>query len=175
MYIDTRTGADVTNDIHAVYDKNDEIRSATNTSSSSSGGSCGGLYIQARNGQCVAVHIPIHCCAYQIGETAQIMSGGLLQATPHAVFPPNHQERIVDAQYISRESFALFLEPEFEDVLRMPSSSSSSSSSSIVDDGFGSNDTTSRLGLRPISDRYEIGQTFGDFHLATVSTNNATL
>jgi isopenicillin N synthase-like dioxygenase len=152
MYIDTRTGVDVTNHI-----------TSSNTNHRS------GLHIQARNGQCVPIPIPTNCCAYQIGETAQIMSGGLLQATPHAVFPPSTvmHEGSMDANYISRESFALFLEPEFEDVLQSPSSSSR-----IEDCCCGSSDTvTNRLGLRPISERYQVGQTFGDFHLATVSTN----
>ena len=157
MYIDTRTGVDVTDHMH--HNNNNNNNS-------------GGLYIQARNGQCVPVPISITCCAYQIGETAQIMSGGLLRATPHAVFPPTTtHEGTDDTRYISRESFALFLEPEFEDVLLHPSSASVPS---IEDICSGSSDTTTRLGLRPISERYQIGQTFGDFHLATVSTN-ATL
>jgi 2OG-Fe(II) oxygenase superfamily len=48
----------------------------------------GGLYIESRNGEFVHVKIPTDCCAFQIGETSQIMSGGKLQATPHAVLPP---------------------------------------------------------------------------------------
>ena len=158
MYIDTRTGVDVT-DQYTQIKGNNEI--------GNSGG--GGLYIQARNGQCVQVPIPTNFCAYQIGETAQIMSGGLLQATPHAVFPPTTtaHNKTTDTKYISRESFALFLEPEFDDVLRLPSSSG------IQDCCCGNEDMTTRLGLRPISERYQIGQTFGDFHLATVSTNAA--
>ena len=157
MYIDARTGVDVTDCMHKNANKN-------------SGGG-GGLFIQARNGQCVHVPIPTNCCAYQIGETAQIMSGGLLQATPHAVFPPTPTADDA-ANYISRESFALFLEPEFDDVLLKPSSVAPSNEVRKMEDcGCGSNQTTVRLGLRSISERYQIGQTFGDFHLATVSTN----
>jgi hypothetical protein len=162
MYIDTRTGLDVSDHIYSNKNNN---RSVGGTGT---GTGTGGLYIQARNGQCVHVPIPMDCCAYQISETSQIMSGGLLQATPHAVFPPT-SNTIKDSNYVSRESFALFLEPEFDDVLLLPSSNVRS-----IDDCCDViNDTTTRLGLRPISERYQIGQTFGDFHLATVS-NNAT-
>mgnify|MGYP005847569377 CR=1 FL=1 len=44
-----------------------------------------GLYIQSRSGEMVQVKLPSDCLGFQIGETFQILSGGLLQATPHAV------------------------------------------------------------------------------------------
>jgi 2OG-Fe(II) oxygenase superfamily len=122
----------------------------------------GGLYIQARNGECVRVSIPFDHCAFQIGETSQIMSGGLLQATPHAVLPPTSN--------VSRESFALFLEPEFDDPLTIPPGFT-------VNDcqgGASGNCGTSSLGLRPLKDRWKVGQSFGDFHLATVSAFTAS-
>jgi 2OG-Fe(II) oxygenase superfamily len=117
----------------------------------------GGLYIQSRNGECVHVKIPTDCCAFQIGETSQIMSGGKLQATPHAVLPPKSSASLS----LSRESFAVFLEPEFDDPLTIPQGFS-------VEDCQGSNLADS-LGLRPLKARWVPGQTFGDFHLATVS------
>jgi 2OG-Fe(II) oxygenase superfamily len=122
----------------------------------------GGLYIQARTGECVRVAIPSDHCAFQIGETSQIMSGGLLQATPHAVLPP--------ASNVSRESFALFLEPEFDDPLMIPPGFT-------VEDcqgGFAEDCGTRSLGLRPLKDRWKVGQTFGDFHLATVTAFTAS-
>jgi hypothetical protein len=157
MYMDTRTGVDVTDQIHDMHNNN-------NNDHVGGGGGGGGLYIQARNGQCVRIHIPVDCCAFQIGETAQILSGGLLRATPHAVFPPDAHP------FVSRESFALFLEPEWEEVLVVPSSKSFEECCASDDD----DDRTTRLGLRPISERYQVGQTFGDFHLATVSANTET-
>ena len=153
--MDTRTGVDVTDQIHDMHNNNNN----------NNNDHVGGLYIQARNGQCVRIPIPVDCCAFQIGETAQILSGGLLRATPHAVFPPAHP-------FVSRESFALFLEPEWEEVLVVPSSRSIEECCGSDDDDDDDDDSTTRLGLRPISERYQVGQTFGDFHLATVSTNN---
>jgi isopenicillin N synthase-like dioxygenase len=44
-----------------------------------------GLYVLSRGGELVRVAMPSDVLAFQIGETAQIHSGGLLQATPHAV------------------------------------------------------------------------------------------
>ena len=40
-----------------------------------------GLYIQSRSGQVVKAVLPGNACAFQIGETSQIQSGGILQAT----------------------------------------------------------------------------------------------
>lgn len=100
------------------------------------------------------VSIPSNHCAFQIGETSQIMSGGLLQATPHAV--------IAGAPDVTRESFAVFLEPEFDDRLDIPPGFT-------VDDCQGIVVVDESLGLQPIKDRWTPGQTFGDFHLATVS------
>jgi isopenicillin N synthase-like dioxygenase len=44
-----------------------------------------GLYIKSRSGALVKANVPPDHLAYQIGETAQIHSGGILQATPHCV------------------------------------------------------------------------------------------
>ena len=44
-----------------------------------------GLYIRTRKSELIKVNIPSDCLAFQIGETAQIHSGGILQATPHSV------------------------------------------------------------------------------------------
>mmetsp|Transcript_27452 Transcript_27452/g.39310 ORF Transcript_27452/g.39310 Transcript_27452/m.39310 type:complete len:81 (-) Transcript_27452:327-569(-) len=43
-----------------------------------------GLYIKSRNGKIHHVSIPSDSLAFQVGETTQIHSGGLLQATPHS-------------------------------------------------------------------------------------------
>lgn len=42
-----------------------------------------GLYIKSRTGQLVHAKIPENAIAFQVGETAQVHSGGFLQATPH--------------------------------------------------------------------------------------------
>lgn len=44
-----------------------------------------GLYVLSRSGELVKADVPQDHLAFQIGETAQIHSGGVLQATPHAV------------------------------------------------------------------------------------------
>jgi isopenicillin N synthase-like dioxygenase len=44
-----------------------------------------GLHIQTRDGLVVKVEIPSDCMAIQLGEAMQILSGGVLAATPHCV------------------------------------------------------------------------------------------
>jgi hypothetical protein len=90
-----------------------------------------GLYIHTRKGKTVKATFPADCIGFQIGgilplfifsfascililvivcffcfvtETAQVHSGGALQATPHCVMGGK-------ASPISRESFAVFMEP----------------------------------------------------------------
>ena len=52
---------------------------------------------------------------FQIGEAAQILSGGRLVATPHSVAPGDARGRP-----ISRDAFALFVEPNWDYPLRPP-------------------------------------------------------
>ena len=58
-----------------------------------------GLYIRTRKSELIKVNIPSDCLAFQIGETAQIHSGGILQATPHSVkgesFKTNENSRLI--------------------------------------------------------------------------------
>ena len=42
-----------------------------------------GLYIKSRDGRLVRARIPEGAVAFQVGETAQVHTGGLLKATPH--------------------------------------------------------------------------------------------
>jgi len=69
-----------------------------------------GLYIKSRKGKLLQVKIPTNALAFQIGETAQIHTGGILQATPHAVRGCDPKDE--KCQGVSRESFAIFMEPE---------------------------------------------------------------
>lgn len=71
-----------------------------------------GLYIRGRSSELIKVGIPEDHVAFQIGETAQIHSGGILQATPHAV-------RGTSMPRISRETFAVFMEPMWDEVLSL--------------------------------------------------------
>lgn len=72
-----------------------------------------GLYVLNRKSETIKVAIPVGNIAFQIGETAQIHSGGSLQATPHAV-------RGSKAVGISRETFAVFMEPMWDEPMVVP-------------------------------------------------------
>lgn len=74
-----------------------------------------GLYIRSRQGQLVKPTVPPGHLLFQIGETAQIHSGGLLQATPHAV-------RGCSVPGVNREAFAVFMEPEWWESMDAPKS-----------------------------------------------------
>ncbi|KJA29320.1 hypothetical protein HYPSUDRAFT_73807 [Hypholoma sublateritium FD-334 SS-4] len=72
-----------------------------------------GLYIRTRGGQLTKVAIPHNCLAFQTGEALEIATNGRLLATPHCVRigvskPGNN---------ISRESFALFMQPNTDQLL----------------------------------------------------------
>ena len=72
-----------------------------------------GLYIRTRQGKTVRAVIPADCVAYQIGETAQVHTGGILQATPHCV-------RAAAAEGVSRGTLAVFMEPEWDAAMVAP-------------------------------------------------------
>jgi isopenicillin N synthase-like dioxygenase len=73
-----------------------------------------GLFAMTRDHQEIKIRIPQNSLAFQIGETAQIISGGLLCATPHSVVcKPN-------TDGISRNTFALFMEPNPHENLFVP-------------------------------------------------------
>jgi len=74
-----------------------------------------GLFIKTRAGEVVKVSVndPKTTLAFQIGETAQIQSGGLLMATPHAVMGTNKPG-------YTRTTFAVFMEPNHIYKLEVP-------------------------------------------------------
>jgi isopenicillin N synthase-like dioxygenase len=126
--------------------------------------STAGLYIQSRSGRVVRVSLPPTACAFQIGEASQIQSGGLLQATPHAVRPTGRRNSgSCTSMMISRESFAVFMEPEFDTPLDIPTGKT-------VDDCQDQHHVKLLPGtILPLSSRWRPGRTFGDFHVATVT------
>ena len=74
-----------------------------------------GLFIQNRKGDFVRCTYGEEDLAFQLGETLQIHSGGLLHATPHTV------KFMDDApKHIARRTFALFMEPNMGDLLKVP-------------------------------------------------------
>lgn len=67
-----------------------------------------GLYIRNRGGDLTKVSIPSDCLAFQTGEALELATNGKLRATPHCV-------RVgagVGAEHVSRETFALFMQPD---------------------------------------------------------------
>ncbi|CAH9102009.1 unnamed protein product [Cuscuta epithymum] len=75
-----------------------------------------GLYIKTRTGQVVKVKYGEEEIAYQIGETTEILSRGLLCATPHCVRAPKGEE----ASGVDRSTFALFMQPDWDEKLNFP-------------------------------------------------------
>lgn len=67
-----------------------------------------GLFIRSRSGQLVHVAVPADALAFQIGETAQVHSGGVLLATPHCV----RAAMGPGAAGVARGTMAVFMEPE---------------------------------------------------------------
>jgi isopenicillin N synthase-like dioxygenase len=66
------------------------------------------LYIQARDGELTKVTIPPDCLAFQTGEALELATAGRLRATPHFVRVGAGN----DGEHVSRETFALFMQPD---------------------------------------------------------------
>lgn len=75
-----------------------------------------GLHVRDRSGNVVRVAIGQNELAFQVGEVMQILSGGLLQATPHGVFGP----KAALSDSLSRNTFAVFMQPNFDHLLVCP-------------------------------------------------------
>jgi isopenicillin N synthase-like dioxygenase len=73
----------------------------------SSPSSTSGLYIRTRGGNLKKVTIPSDCLAFQTGEALESATDGKLRATPHCVRIGISE----GAEKISRETFALFMQP----------------------------------------------------------------
>lgn len=72
-----------------------------------------GLYIRTRGGDLTKVSIPVDCLAFQTGEALELATSGKLRATPHCVRVGGGE----DAHTISRETFALFMQPNTDQQL----------------------------------------------------------
>ena len=116
-----------------------------------------GLYIRSRSGELVKASIPADHIAFQIGETAQIHSGGVLQATPHAV-------RGSKVPNISRETFAVFMEPMWSEPMACPAGVEPADAQTQAAAA------TLPPGVPPLASRWNSNQTFGDFTDATLSS-----
>lgn len=116
-----------------------------------------GLYIRNRRSELVKVAIPQNHIAFQIGETAQIHSGGLLQATPHAV-------RGSAVPNISRETFAVFMEPMWDCPMHCPEG--------VDPNAAQSQSAAANLprGVPPLASRWKPDMDFGQFTDATLKS-----
>lgn len=121
-----------------------------------------GLYIRSTTGALVKVVLPPGSSnlAFQIGETTQIHTGGILQATPHAVKGPSGS----DATGISRETMAVFMEPEFSGEMSIPEGRS------VEDVQSGEAVKFLPSSVKTLASRWKDGMDFGEFSDATFNT-----
>jgi len=120
-----------------------------------------GLYIKSRNGSIHQICLPSDSLAFQVGETTQIHSGGLLQATPHAVRGCYSNKKV--GGNITRESLAIFMEPEYSDILDLPLGRTLQDLQTELAER---NLPNSVKGLKS---RYQTGMSFQDFSDATIA------
>jgi isopenicillin N synthase-like dioxygenase len=106
-----------------------------------------GLYVKTRSGKIIKANLPSGHLIFQIGETAQIHSGGYLQATPHAVNGPK-------CSGLNRETFAVFMEPDWDEPMSVPKGMKPESA------GVTRN---LPIGLPPLNTRWNNSQDFGQF------------
>eukprot|EP01122_Echinamoeba_exundans_P006717 TRINITY_DN1945_c0_g2_i1.p2 TRINITY_DN1945_c0_g2~~TRINITY_DN1945_c0_g2_i1.p2 ORF type:complete len:203 (+),score=42.85 TRINITY_DN1945_c0_g2_i1:725-1333(+) len=69
-----------------------------------------GLYARTRQGEELKIPIPRDALAFQIGESSQILTGGFLRATPHAVQALSYPE----SQWTMRDTLAVFMQPNHD-------------------------------------------------------------
>jgi len=75
-----------------------------------------GLYIRTRLNKTVKVRMPKHSIGFQIGESSQVLTGGLLRATPHAVQACKYPDSVTT----ERNTFAVFMQPNVNEPLVIP-------------------------------------------------------
>ena len=69
----------------------------------------------------VRIVIPSDHIAFQLGEVFQILSGGTLLATPHCVVAPRSRPEVPSKhQQVYRNTFALFMQPRWDEILHCP-------------------------------------------------------
>lgn len=108
-----------------------------------------GLYVMHKD-KARRVIIPSTCLAFQVGETAQIFTGGILTATPHAVRASSNNNNK------SRVTLAVFLQPN-------PWTEMKSLKNTDNDPLYSHNVVPS------LTERFQHGNTFQQFAQATLS------
>lgn len=117
-----------------------------------------GLYIRSRSGEIIKAALPADCIGFQIGESAQIHSGGALQATPHCV----RAARGPKCAGIARSTFALFMQPMLEEEMDVPAGATREDATA------GAIQKHLPRGVPPLGDRWADGDDFGGFCKKTI-------
>jgi isopenicillin N synthase-like dioxygenase len=94
-----------------------------------------GLYIRTRGGKLTKVSIPPDCLAFQTGEALELATNGRLRATPHCVRVGGS-----GAEEVSRETFALFMQPDIDTKIG-PHETFGSFSKRVFGEHYGSGDS----------------------------------
>lgn len=105
----------------------------------------------------IKINIPLDHIGFQIGETAQVHSGGLLQATPHAV-------RGSAVAGVSRETFAVFMEPNWYESMNVPEG---------LDPSCAQSQSAAKNlppGVPPLASRWNPSQDFSQFTEVTLNS-----
>jgi isopenicillin N synthase-like dioxygenase len=118
-----------------------------------------GLFVYDRNGKEYKASIPKDSLAFLIGETTQILSGGVLRATPHMV---KSGSKLVNTG-ISRNTMAVFLEPQLDEPMNLPKGCELKNVCGYEMEG-----------LLKIEKRFKEGMKFGDFAMATIKSFDPT-
>ena len=119
-----------------------------------------GLHIRSRLGKTVKAVIPSDHLAFQMGETEQIHSGGILRATPHCV----RAARGPKAVGVSRETLAVFMEPMWGEPMNIPKGTSEENAK------YGSSKKFMPPGVPPLESRWNPKMNFGEFTKKTIET-----
>lgn len=98
--------------------------------------------------------IPSDCLAFQLGESSQILSGGILEATPHCV-----KNGTLDS--VSRNTMAVFMGPGHSEVMTVPADRLEEQAMS-----------RGAHKIPPLQARWKNGLSFYDFHLNTIKAYN---
>lgn len=118
-----------------------------------------GLYIKTRSGGVVQAKYGSDVLAFQIGEAAQIHSGGILQATPHAVRGATG----ASAVGVSRNTLAVFMQPMYTEEMDIPTGRT------VADAEKGSSHSFLPPGMPPLDVRWTNGIDFGTFTNQTIA------
>ncbi|EGR32095.1 hypothetical protein IMG5_097090 [Ichthyophthirius multifiliis] len=79
----------------------------------------GGLFVKNRFSEQQKAFIPNNCLGFQIGEVVQILSGGILEATPHCVV--RGENSVQDGA--CRNNYVCFISPNQEFQMKVPDES----------------------------------------------------